>query len=67
MPRIAGIELLRLIRNTSDFASTTVYIYTGSEDPRHRVQAVELNVDGYLLKDEMQSLFATIRDKIEQS
>ena len=64
MPLIDGLELLKQIRTTPEFCSASVYIYTGSDDPKLKAQAEELGVDGYFKKNELRELLATVFEKI---
>ncbi|WP_420125156.1 response regulator [Longimicrobium sp.] len=50
MPRMNGIEFLRVLRADPELSSTTVVVLTTSNDERDRVEAYQLNVAGYILK-----------------
>jgi CheY-like chemotaxis protein len=50
MPKMGGIEFLRILRSDPDLKSTPVVVLTTSGEDRDRVQAYNLNVAGYLLK-----------------
>lgn len=50
MPRMNGIEFLRVLRADAELASTPVVVLTTSNDDRDRVEAFNLNVAGYILK-----------------
>ncbi|MEO7362313.1 MAG: response regulator [Gemmatimonadaceae bacterium] len=50
MPRMSGIELLKVIREDPELHATSVVVLTTSDDERDKVDAYNLNVAGYLLK-----------------
>jgi CheY-like chemotaxis protein len=50
MPKMNGIEFLRVVRNDPDLQTVSVVVLTTSNEERDRVEAFELNVAGYLLK-----------------
>lgn len=50
LPKMNGIEFLRLLRADAGLSSTFVVILTTSNDERDRVAAYSLNVAGFLLK-----------------
>lgn len=50
MPRMSGIEFLKILRDDPELHSTSVVVLTTSDDERDKVNAYNLNVAGYLLK-----------------
>lgn len=50
MPRMSGIEFLRILRDDPELHATSVVVLTTSDDERDKVDAYNLNVAGYLLK-----------------
>jgi CheY-like chemotaxis protein len=50
LPRMNGIEFLRLLRADRKLRSTPVIVLTTSNDERDKIDAYDLNVAGYLLK-----------------
>jgi CheY-like chemotaxis protein len=50
MPRMNGIEFLRVLRQDAKLAGASVVVLTTSEDERDKVDAYNLNVAGYLVK-----------------
>jgi CheY-like chemotaxis protein len=50
MPKMGGIEFLRVLRANAELKATPVVVLTTSGEDRDRVQAYDLNVAGYLLK-----------------
>jgi CheY-like chemotaxis protein len=50
MPKMGGIEFLKVLRADPELMSTPVVVLTTSAEDRDRVQAYNLNVAGYLLK-----------------
>jgi len=53
MPRMNGLELLRRIRDDARFARTPVFVMTTSDDEGDRLDALELNVAGYIVKSRL--------------
>lgn len=50
MPRMNGIEFLKVLRADPSLSSTSVVVLTTSNEERDKVEAYALNVAGYLLK-----------------
>ena len=50
MPTMNGIEFLREVRNDPDLRSLAVVVMTTSQHDRDRIDAIDLNVSGYILK-----------------
>jgi CheY-like chemotaxis protein len=50
MPKMNGIEFLRVLRADPVLRSSSVVVLTTSNDDRDRMESYELNVAGYLLK-----------------
>jgi CheY-like chemotaxis protein len=50
MPRMNGIEFLRVLRADPELNLTPVVVLSTSNDDRDRVDAYNLNVAGYILK-----------------
>jgi CheY-like chemotaxis protein len=50
MPRMNGIEFLRVIRADPELSPTTVVVLTTSNNDRDKIEAYDLNVAGYLVK-----------------
>ena len=50
MPRMNGIEFLRLIRNDNDFKRLPVVILTTSTEERDKIESFELGISGYMVK-----------------
>lgn len=50
MPRMSGIEFLKVLRADPELRPTTVVVLTTSNNERDKIQAYDLNVAGYLLK-----------------
>lgn len=53
MPKMNGLEFLREIRADEELKSTTVFVLTTSDDEGDLKAAHEMNVAGYVLKDEV--------------
>jgi len=51
MPRMTGIECLHEIRQDPDIKDTIVFILTTSASERDKSVAYDLNVSGYVLKE----------------
>jgi CheY-like chemotaxis protein len=50
MPRMNGLEFLRMVRQDPGLSSTPVVVLTTSNDDRDKIEAYNLNVAGYLVK-----------------
>ena len=57
MPRMNGIELLEEIRADTALSNTVVFILTTSDHYTDILNAYDLNIAGYLLKQELGSEF----------
>jgi CheY-like chemotaxis protein len=55
MPRLSGLELLRRIRGEDALRETPVFVLTTSNDESDRLDALKLNVAGYIVKSELAS------------
>ncbi len=53
MPMMNGIELLKEIRRDDDLLQTMVFILTTSKRDEDRIAAYNLNVAGYILKENL--------------
>jgi len=51
MPRMNGLELLRKIRSTPEFAALPVFIVSTSDYPNDEHQVLELGIEGYIQKN----------------
>jgi CheY-like chemotaxis protein len=50
MPRLNGLELLKILRNDAEFADLNVFIMTTSDLDIDRSGASDLGVSGYIIK-----------------
>ena len=50
MPRLNGLELLKILRADPDFEDLNVFIMTTSDLDSDRMGAKDLNVSGYIIK-----------------
>jgi CheY-like chemotaxis protein len=50
MPKMNGIEFLKIIRNDKDLKHIKVFVMTTSADIHDREQADELGISGYIIK-----------------
>jgi CheY-like chemotaxis protein len=60
MPRMNGIEFLRVVREDPELKALTVVVLTTSNEDRDRVEAFQLGVAGYLLKPVTFHTFADV-------
>ncbi|MGI9260369.1 MAG: response regulator [Gammaproteobacteria bacterium] len=66
MPRMNGLELLRMIRHDENFHNTIVFVLTTSTDEKDKFEAYNLNVAGYMLKSDMGTSFIRAIEMVEQ-
>lgn len=50
MPRMGGIELLRIIKHDDDFKRIPVIVLTTSSDEQDKIESFNLGVAGYMVK-----------------
>jgi CheY-like chemotaxis protein len=50
MPKMNGIEFLRIIRNYYTFSTIKIFIMTTSSEEYDKIAAQNLGVDGYIIK-----------------
>jgi len=65
MPRMNGIELLRKIRQSTEYRDSIVFMLTTSNDEQDKIDAYNLNVAGYMLKSDMGTSFTRAISLIE--
>ena len=68
MPNMNGIEFLRALRADGRFAATPVMMLTGSNLKEHVVEAIQLRIVGYVLKERlvMADLVARVRTVLQR-
>lgn len=64
MPKVSGFDVLDILRNTPETASTKVIMLTALSQPADRERAQSLGVNDYLVKSEV--VIADIVDRIKQ-
>lgn len=50
MPKMNGMEFLRIIKNYYSFSNIKIFIMTTSEEEYDKLAAVQLGISGYILK-----------------
>lgn len=50
MPKMGGIEFLKILRNDPKLSKISVFVMTTSNEESDKVEAYNLNVAGYILK-----------------
>ena len=70
MPRMNGFELLSRIKSDTDLRDIPVLFLTSRSAAKHRDRAIQLQVDGYLVKpyreDELLQALARATQKVRQ-
>ncbi len=65
MPRMSGLEFLRVIRSEENLKDIVVFVLTTSQDEQDIFESYKLNVAGYLIKDEAGQQFTEIIEMID--
>jgi CheY-like chemotaxis protein len=65
MPRMNGLELLETLRGDPALRSTVVFVLTTSHEEKDRVSAYNLNVAGYMVKDNVGDDFLRVVTLLE--
>ena len=60
MPRMNGLEFLETLRADEDLKDSIVFVLTGSDATRDKIQAYRLNVAGYLVKSRVGEDFVNL-------
>lgn len=50
MPKMNGIEFLKIVRETENLKNISVFVMTTSNEDNDKIKAYDLNVAGYILK-----------------
>ncbi|MCC5795296.1 MAG: response regulator [Chromatiales bacterium] len=66
MPRISGLELLRMIRNDAELHDSIVFVLTTSDDEQDKLDAYELNISGYMLKSDVGGTFMRAVEMVDR-
>ncbi len=64
LPGMTGMELLRIIRSTTQFRTLPVVVFTSSAEPRDLEGAYELGANGYAQKPVDFAAFAEVVQRI---
>lgn len=60
LPKMNGIEFLKVLRADPELASIVVFVLTSSDEERDKQAAYNLNIGGYILKPLQFSQFITV-------
>lgn len=66
MPRISGLELLRMIRSDAELSDSIVFVLTTSDDEQDKLDAYELNISGYMLKSDVGGTFMQAVEMVDR-
>ncbi len=66
MPRMNGIEFLKIIKQDDDFKSIPVIILTTSEEEKDRYESFNLSIAGYVVKPVDFDAFIQVMDVIQK-
>ena len=65
MPRMDGIELLQELRNNQTLKQNVVFVLTTSNDDKDKTLSYDLNIAGYVLKENLSRLMEMLSDYCE--
>jgi len=65
MPKMNGIELLRILKADDDFRSIPVIVLTTSREDQDKIESFKLGIAGYILKTVDYKRFATIMEVMD--
>ncbi|WP_370301537.1 response regulator [Alkalimarinus coralli] len=57
MPRMGGLEMLNIIRNTPQLESSVVFVLTTSKDGEDKLAAYKQHIAGYIVKEKLDEGF----------
>lgn len=66
MPRVSGLELLRMIRADQDLHDSIVFVLTTSDDEQDKLEAYNLNISGYMLKSDVSGSFVRAVEMVDR-
>ncbi|MBA4749701.1 MAG: response regulator [Alphaproteobacteria bacterium] len=66
MPRVNGLELIRIIRDDDDLKKLVIFILTTSDLEEDKQAAYKLHVAGYIVKQTANDNFASLADFVER-
>jgi len=66
MPRVSGLELLRMIRADDELHDSIIFMLTTSDDEQDKLEAYNLNISGYMLKSDVSGTFSRAVEMIDR-
>lgn len=57
MPRMGGLEMLKVLRDNPQFGSSVVFVLTTSKDDEDKLAAYKKHIAGYIVKEKLDEGF----------
>ena len=65
MPRMSGFEFLEEVRHDDNLRHSVIFVFSTSETDQDRKVAYDKNMDGYIVKSDIESGFTNVINMLE--
>ncbi len=65
MPRMTGIEMLKVLRSDPDLTGTVVFVLTTSDDDKDKLAAYNEHIAGYIVKTKLDTDFSELMQLLD--